>query len=177
MPARVEGRRPNQSSAGRREAVTLLGQQPVADEHAGVVPIADAATVLCAASRDATRLVLSHTLPHGYLGSGGLRRPRLCRIPKWPREESNLRPQIRSLPLYPLSYGAWGGQYARGGLRRPLGLVLLADVSDEHAHDGCVVLSASKSHQLGEYVLLGERRPVRTLREHRHVGAADADDP
>ena len=68
MPARVEGRRPNQSSAGRREAVTLLGQQPVADEHAGVVPIADAATVLCAASRDATRLVLSHTLPHGYLG-------------------------------------------------------------------------------------------------------------
>jgi hypothetical protein len=24
----------------------------------------------------------------------------------WPREESNLRPQIRSLPLYPLSYGA-----------------------------------------------------------------------
>ena len=26
--------------------------------------------------------------------------------PEWPREESNLRPQIRSLPLYPLSYGA-----------------------------------------------------------------------
>jgi hypothetical protein len=25
---------------------------------------------------------------------------------EWPREESNLRPQIRSLPLYPLSYGA-----------------------------------------------------------------------
>ena len=25
---------------------------------------------------------------------------------KWPREESNLRTQIRSLPLYPLSYGA-----------------------------------------------------------------------
>ena len=24
----------------------------------------------------------------------------------WPREESNLRAQIRSLPLYPLSYGA-----------------------------------------------------------------------
>src|SRR5215471_14325816 len=24
----------------------------------------------------------------------------------WPREESNLRTQIRSLPLYPLSYGA-----------------------------------------------------------------------
>jgi hypothetical protein len=25
---------------------------------------------------------------------------------EWPREESNLRSQIRSLPLYPLSYGA-----------------------------------------------------------------------
>ena len=25
---------------------------------------------------------------------------------QWPREESNLRTQIRSLPLYPLSYGA-----------------------------------------------------------------------
>ena len=28
---------------------------------------------------------------------------------RWPREESNLRPQIRSLPLYPLSYGALQG--------------------------------------------------------------------
>jgi hypothetical protein len=27
-------------------------------------------------------------------------------VAKWPREESNLRAQIRSLPLYPLSYGA-----------------------------------------------------------------------
>jgi hypothetical protein len=25
---------------------------------------------------------------------------------EWPREESNLRTQVRSLPLYPLSYGA-----------------------------------------------------------------------
>src|SRR5437899_75108 len=25
----------------------------------------------------------------------------------WPREESNLRAQLRRLPLYPLSYGAW----------------------------------------------------------------------
>src|SRR5262249_22242827 len=25
---------------------------------------------------------------------------------RWPREESNLRSQVRSLPLYPLSYGA-----------------------------------------------------------------------
>ena len=25
---------------------------------------------------------------------------------QWPREESNLRAQVRSLPLYPLSYGA-----------------------------------------------------------------------
>jgi hypothetical protein len=31
---------------------------------------------------------------------------------EWPREESNLRTQIRSLPLYPLSYGA-RRQYAR----------------------------------------------------------------
>ena len=30
---------------------------------------------------------------------------RLCRS-EWPREESNLRTQVRSLPLYPLSYGA-----------------------------------------------------------------------
>ena len=30
----------------------------------------------------------------------------------WPREESNLRTQVRSLPLYPLSYGAARGQYA-----------------------------------------------------------------
>jgi ketosteroid isomerase-like protein len=29
---------------------------------------------------------------------------------RWPREESNLRTQIRSLPLYPLSYGAGFGQ-------------------------------------------------------------------
>ena len=27
-------------------------------------------------------------------------------------EESNLRTQVRSLPLYPLSYGAARGQYA-----------------------------------------------------------------
>ena len=31
----------------------------------------------------------------------------------WPREESNLRTQIRSLPLYPLSYGACGTGYRR----------------------------------------------------------------
>jgi hypothetical protein len=35
--------------------------------------------------------------------------------PRWPREESNLRAQIRSLPLYPLSYGARGQSI---GLRR-----------------------------------------------------------
>jgi hypothetical protein len=29
-----------------------------------------------------------------------------CDGSEWPREESNLRTQIRSLPLYPLSYGA-----------------------------------------------------------------------
>ena len=27
-------------------------------------------------------------------------------LEEWPREESNLRAQVRSLPLYPLSYGA-----------------------------------------------------------------------
>ena len=32
---------------------------------------------------------------------------------RWPREESNLRPQIRSLLLYPLSYGASLGTVAR----------------------------------------------------------------
>ena len=38
---------------------------------------------------------------------------------EWPREESNLRTQIRSLPLYPLSYGAGGGTVAgRGPGRR-----------------------------------------------------------
>ena len=34
------------------------------------------------------------------------RRTRLRSLREWPREESNLRPQIRSLSLYPLSYGA-----------------------------------------------------------------------
>jgi hypothetical protein len=37
--------------------------------------------------------------------------PVFMRVPtsprsEWPREESNLRTQVRSLPLYPLSYGA-----------------------------------------------------------------------
>ena len=39
--------------------------------------------------------------------------------PEWPREESNLRAQIRSLPLYPLSYGAPRGVCPP--LERPLG--------------------------------------------------------
>jgi hypothetical protein len=48
--------------------------------------------------------------PHGYAESAWL-------LPlEWPREESNLRTQIRSLPLYPLSYGAQA-QYARGLVR------------------------------------------------------------
>ena len=49
---------------------------------------------------------------------------RVCAIAKteWPREESNLRAQIRSLPLYPLSYGAGRGQYARGLARSPQAL-------------------------------------------------------
>ncbi len=35
-----------------------------------------------------------------------MRLPKTANSREWPREESNLRPQIRSLPLYPLSYGA-----------------------------------------------------------------------
>ena len=41
-------------------------------------------------------------------------------VKPWPRVESNHRSQIRSLPLYPLSYGASGAQYARGALRGQL---------------------------------------------------------
>src|SRR6266576_6311664 len=39
--------------------------------------------------------------------------------PSWPREESNLRTQLRRLPLYPLSYGAerTEGIPPRGSLR------------------------------------------------------------
>src|SRR6185312_15831065 len=41
------------------------------------------------------------------------------RLWQWPREESNLRTQLRRLPLYPLSYGAERpkGNPARGSLR------------------------------------------------------------
>src|SRR4029079_8312306 len=48
--------------------------------------------------------------PHG--GSNGHHRG------TWPREESNLRTQLRRLPLYPLSYGAERpkGIPARGSL-------------------------------------------------------------
>jgi hypothetical protein len=67
---------------------------------------------------------------------------------KWPREESNLRPQIRSLPLYPLSYGAWAAQYARGVLRCSFGLVLVADARDEDTHDRRVVLGSREAHEL-----------------------------
>src|SRR4029453_63323 len=38
---------------------------------------------------------------------------------EWPREESNLRTQIRSLPLYPLSYGAGFVRVAPWKLRLP----------------------------------------------------------
>src|SRR5215216_2003507 len=40
---------------------------------------------------------------------------------EWPRMESNHRTQIRSLPLYPLSYGAVPGQGIAAGTRRPRG--------------------------------------------------------
>ena len=33
---------------------------------------------------------------------------------EWPREESNLRTQLRRLPLYPLSYGALLARVAEG---------------------------------------------------------------
>jgi hypothetical protein len=38
----------------------------------------------------------------------------------WPREESNLRAQIRSLPLYPLSYGARAGSQCSPVARQAL---------------------------------------------------------
>ena len=60
---------------------------------------------------------------------------------RWPREESNLRPQIRSLPLYPLSYGASRGVCPRG-LRGSFGFVVVADACEQHAHDGRVELGA-----------------------------------
>jgi hypothetical protein len=41
-----------------------------------------------------------HANPSVHAGSEGRSES------EWPREESNLRTQIRSLPLYPLSYGA-----------------------------------------------------------------------
>ena len=34
------------------------------------------------------------------------------------REESNLRTQVRSLPLYPLSYGAWLSSIVDAGTER-----------------------------------------------------------
>jgi hypothetical protein len=40
---------------------------------------------------------------------------------QWPREESNLRTQIRSLPLSPLSYGAPGLSMPEAGHEEPRG--------------------------------------------------------
>src|SRR5688572_19837460 len=52
---------------------------------------------------------------------------------EWPREESNLRAQIRSLPLYPLSYGASPNTVAepgtRFGGRRPSSTALMLATS------------------------------------------------
>ena len=73
---------------------------------------------------------------------------------RWPREESNLRPQIRSLSLYPLSYGAVQGVCPRRGERlalatRPARLrACLAHVGDEHANDVRIELRAGEAHEL-----------------------------
>ena len=51
-------------------------------------------------------------LPLGILRDAGSAPANLASCAeKWPREESNLRAQVRSLPLYPLSYGAVFGDY------------------------------------------------------------------
>ena len=68
---------------------------------------------------------------------------------EWPREESNLRPQIRSLPLYPLSYGAGRSTVARSAaLRRALGLLLVPHVRDQHPYDGRVELGSGEPSAL-----------------------------
>ena len=96
---------------------------------------------------------------------------------EWPREESNLRPQIRSLPLYPLSYGASGSQYARAALRRSLGFLLVPDACHEDADDRRVEVAAGAAHELVQRLLDGERLAVRSGRRHRDVRVAGPDDP
>ncbi len=68
--------------------------------------------------------------------------PAWLRRSLWPREESNLRTQIRSLPLYPLSYGAGSVRVAGGPLdgvrRRPTGFnrEQVADQDTRHRLSG-----------------------------------------
>ena len=74
-------------------------------------------------------------------------------MPEWPREESNLRPQIRSLLLYPLSYGASmidaGSMPAEALLLRSLlGFLRVAHVGDEHPDDCGIELLPGEAHQL-----------------------------
>src|SRR6186997_1329094 len=70
-----------------------------------------------------------------------------------------------------------GAQYARVDLRGSLGLLLVAHVRDEDAHDGRVVLRAGAAHELVQSVLFRQRLAVRAVRDHRDVRTADADDP
>ena len=68
---------------------------------------------------------------------------------EWPREESNLRTQIRSLLLYPLSYGASGRTVARL-LRGALGAKAVSYVRCEHGDDGWIELRAGEALELLE---------------------------
>src|SRR5215468_8351183 len=58
-----------------------------------------------------------------------LHMPRCYATASWPREESNLRTQLRRLPLYPLSYGAERREgISRGSSLRCAGSVAVAQL-------------------------------------------------
>src|SRR4051794_21388250 len=87
--------------------------------------------------------------------------------PAWPREESNLRTQLRRLPLYPLSYGAWRAK------RSPLlcrGSVAVAQLVELRV----VVPVAAGSSPVRHLETTGPRRaaPLRT-RSGRHALAGE----
>ena len=116
---------------------------------------------------DATRLVLPHTLPHGFLGvvrvgadaafagafhltaPGGVEPPHA---------------QIRSLPLYPLSYGACCVEYARAGYAARSASCSSRMRATSTRDDGRVELGAGEAHELVQRLLVGERRTARAFR-------------
>jgi len=83
-------------------------------------------------------------IPSVHAGSGDRRKS------EWPREESNLRPQIRSLSLYPLSYGASQGVCPRRrvSLRSAFCFERVSYVRDQDSYDVRVELLAGETHQL-----------------------------